>query len=70
MRSPHFDLGLTEADERAIQDARRERFTLDREAALRLIADVSPLVDAAVRRRPLNSGAPFTLPGHQESSGS
>lgn len=70
MRSLPFDLGLTEADERAIQDARRERFTLDRDAALRFIAEVSPLVDAAVRRRPLLSGAPFTLPGHQKSSGS
>jgi hypothetical protein len=67
MRGPPFDLGLSEADERALRQARRQRFAIDREAALRLIADASPLVDAAVRRRPLLSGAPFTLPGHRES---
>ena len=30
------------------------------------VDDLLPLVDAAVRRRPLFRGAPFTLPGHEE----
>jgi len=60
-----FDLGLSEEDERALRQARRERHVIDGEAALRLIKDASQLVDAAVRRRPLFSGAPFTLPGDQ-----
>ena len=42
---------------------------VDREAALRLIADAGACVDAAVRRRPLFSGAPFTLPAHEEDPG-
>ena len=62
-----FDLGLTEEDERAMRQARRERHVVDGEAALRLIKDASELVDAAVRRRPLFSGAPFTLPDNQGS---
>jgi len=53
-----------------MREARLGRFVLDRVAALRLIADASPLVDAAVRRRPLLSGAPFTLPGHEDPAGS
>jgi hypothetical protein len=61
-----FDLGLTEQDRRALRDARRQHFQVDREVALRLIAEWGPLVDAAVRRRPLFRGAPFRLPGHQE----
>ena len=69
MKAPAFDLGLSSEDERAMREARRGRFVLAPEAALRLIADVSPLVDAAVRRRPLSGGSPFTLPGHRESSG-
>ena len=66
MKLPPFDLGLGEEDQRAIRAAHREHFVVDREAALRLIRDASPLVDRAVRRRPLLSGAAFTLPGHQE----
>jgi len=69
MRPLPFDLGLREEDERAIQQARRRQsFVLDREAAFRLIADASALVDGAVRRRPLLLGAAFTLPGLEESS--
>jgi hypothetical protein len=64
-----FDLGLSEEDERAMREARLGRFVVDREAALRLIADAGAIVDAAVRRRPLFWGAPFTLPGHQEDPG-
>ena len=70
MRATPFDLGLGAEDERAIREARFGRFVLDREAALKLITDASPLVDAAVRRRPVLSGAPFTLPGHKELPGS
>jgi len=62
-----FDLGLSEEDELAMREARLRRVAVDREAALRLISDASALVDAAVRRRPLFSGAPFTLPGHEET---
>ncbi len=65
-----FDLGLTEEDERAIREARLRRPEIDRQVALRLIAEWGPLVDAAVRRRPLFRGAPFTLPGHEEDQGS
>ena len=67
--SARFDLGLGAEDESAIREARRGRFVLDREAALVLIADALPLVDAAVRRRPVLSGPPFTLPGHEEPPG-
>jgi hypothetical protein len=70
MRTPAFDLGLSEEDERALRAARLTRLEVDREAALKLMADASPIVDAAVRRRPLFTGAPFTLPGHGEASGS
>ncbi len=66
MTTNPFDLGLTEDDERALCEARRQRFEIDRQVALRLIAEWGPLVDAAVRRRPLFRGAPFTLPGHEE----
>jgi hypothetical protein len=66
MKAAPFDLHLGPEDERAIREARCTRFVLDREAALKLISDASPLVDAAVRRRPALSGAPFTLPGHRE----
>jgi len=69
MKGQRFDLGLTPEDERAIRNGRRERPLLDPEGALRLMADASALVDAAVRRRPLLSGGPFTLPGHREPSG-
>jgi len=65
-----FDLGLTEQDERGLREARSRRLEVDRRVALRLIADWGPLVDAAVRRRPLFPGAPFTLPGHVEDLGS
>lgn len=65
-----FDLGLTEEDLRALREARSRRLEVDRRVALRLIADWGPLVDAAVRRRPLLRGAPFTLPGHVEDPGS
>jgi hypothetical protein len=65
-----FDLGLREEDVRALREARRARLVVDRESALRLIADASALVDAAVRRRPLPSGPPFTLPGRGEPGGS
>ena len=68
MKGRRFDLGLTAEDERAMRDGRRERPVLDPEGALRLIAGASALVDAAVRRRPLLSGVPFTLPGHREPS--
>lgn len=68
MKGRRFDLGLTPADERAMRDARRQRPVLDPEGALRLMAEASALVDAAVRRRPLLAGAPFTLPGHRESA--
>jgi hypothetical protein len=61
-----FDLGLTDEDRRAMREARLARVDLDRDAALRLISDTGPLVDAAVRRRPLFSGAPFTLPSHED----
>jgi hypothetical protein len=71
MRAPTpFDLGLCAEDERAMREARCGRFALDREAALKLITDASPLVDPAVRRRPVLSGPPFTLPGHEELPGS
>ncbi len=69
MSDGFFDLGLSEEDERAMSEARLLRFVVDRESAFRLIADAGPLVDAAVRRRPLPSGAPFTLPGHEEDPG-
>jgi hypothetical protein len=69
MRVKVFDLGLTEEDELAMREARLLRFVVDRESALRLIAEAGPLVDAAVRRRALPSGAPFTLPGHEEDPG-
>jgi hypothetical protein len=65
-----FDLGLTEEDQRGLREARRRRFEVDRQVALRLMAEWGPLVDAAVRRRPLFRGAPFTLPGHEEVPGS
>jgi hypothetical protein len=67
MSVPAFDLGLTEEDERALHAARRAVFQVDRGAALKLMADVSAAVDAAVRRRPLMTGAPFRLPGHDEA---
>ena len=70
MRATRFDLGLSAEDERAIREARCGHFVLDREAALELIRDASLLVDAAVRRRPVPSGPPFTLPGHKELPGS
>jgi hypothetical protein len=70
MTMERFELGLTELDRRALREARRQRLEVDREVALRLIAEWGPLVDAAVRRRPLFRGAPFTLPGHQEDAGS
>jgi hypothetical protein len=63
---PLFDLGLTEADELAIAAARRRPVPFDRDAALRMIRDSSSLVQAALRRRPLLEGEPFTLPGHEE----
>jgi hypothetical protein len=69
MSDQPFDLGLTEEDEAAMKEARLHSFVFDCESALRLIADASALVDAAVRRRPLPSGAPFTLPGHREEPG-
>ena len=64
-----FDLGLTEEDERGLREARLRRPEVDRQVALKLIAEWGPLVDAAVRRRPLFRGAPFTLPGHREDPG-
>jgi hypothetical protein len=70
MTTHPFDLGLTDEDERALREARRRRPEVDRQVALRLIAEWGPLVDAAVRRRPLFRGAPFTLPGHEEDPGS
>jgi hypothetical protein len=70
MTTHPFDLGLTDEDERALREARRRRPEVDRRVALRLIAEWGPLVDAAVRRRPLFRGAPFTLPGHEEDPGS
>ena len=70
MKAAPFDLGLEADDERAIREARSARFVLDRAAALRRIRDASPFVDAEVRRRPVLSGAPFTLPGHEERPGS
>ena len=70
MRAAPFDLGLSAEDERAIREARCGRFVLDREAALKLISGASALVDAAVRRRPVLTGPPFTLPGHEELPGS
>jgi hypothetical protein len=69
MKGPRFDLGLTAEDERAMRAGRRERPVLDLEGALRLMAEASALVEAAVRRRPLFSGVPFTLPGHRDPSG-
>jgi hypothetical protein len=65
-----LDLGLTEDDQRALREARSRRFEVDRQVALRLIAEWGPMVDAAVRRRPLLRGAPFTLPGHEEDPAS
>jgi len=66
MNDKVFDLGLSREDELAMREARLLRFVIDRESAFRLIADAGALVDAAVRRRALPSGAPFTLPGHEE----
>jgi hypothetical protein len=68
MRALTFDLGLNEEDVRALRAARTARRALDRSAALKLMADASPIVDAAVRRRPLFSGAPFTLPSGDVAS--
>jgi hypothetical protein len=59
-----FDLGLGADDEAALREARRRPLVVDRDAVLRLIAEASGRVDAAVRRRPVFEGAPFTLPGH------
>jgi hypothetical protein len=70
MTTKPFDLGLTDEDERALREARVQRREVDRQVALRLIAEWGPIVHAAVRRRPLFRGAPFTLPGHEESPGS
>lgn len=61
-----FDLGLGEEDLRAMREARKRPRAIDREAALRLMAAASAAVEAAVRRRPLLSGAPFVLPGLDE----
>jgi hypothetical protein len=61
-----FDLGLSDEDRRALREARSRPLVVDRQVVLRLIAEWGPLVDAAVRRRPLLRGAPFTLPGHAE----
>jgi hypothetical protein len=69
MSGGSFDLGLCEEDELAMREARLRHFVVDRDAALRLISDAGALVDAAVRRRPLFAGAPFTLPGHEEDPG-
>jgi hypothetical protein len=66
MTTRTFDLGLTEEDERALREARLRRSEIDLQVALRVIAEWGPLVDAAVRRRPLFQGEPFTLPGHKE----
>lgn len=68
MKAPAFDLGLSDEDERALRAARTARLEVDRQAALKLIADASRVVDAAVRRRPLLSGAPFTLPSRADAS--
>jgi hypothetical protein len=65
-----FDLGLTDEDRRALREAHLRPMPVDRSIALRLIAEWGPHVDAAVRRRPLFRGAPFTLPGHREDPGS
>ena len=70
MTARPFDLGLTEEDERALREARSRPFAVDGQVALRLIAEWGPLVDAAVRRRPLLRGAPFTLPGHEDDPAS
>jgi hypothetical protein len=59
-----FDLGLGADDEAALREARRRPLVVDRDAVLRLIAEASGRVDAAVSRRPVFKGAPFTLPGH------
>jgi hypothetical protein len=64
--NPRFDLGLSEADELAIAAARRRPQPFDRDSALRTIQDSSALVQAALRRRPLLEGEPFTLPEHEE----
>jgi len=63
---PRFDLGLSEADELAIAAARRRPQPFDGDSALKMIRDSSALVQAALRRRPLLEGEPFTLPGHEE----
>jgi hypothetical protein len=68
MTAKPFDLGLTEEEERALREARLRPSGIDLQVALRLIAEWGPLVDAAVRRRPLFQGEPFTLPGHREGS--
>jgi hypothetical protein len=52
---------------RVIRALRQEQLVL---LVGRLVAQWGPLVDAAVRRRPLFQGAPFTLPGHKEDPGS
>jgi hypothetical protein len=66
MTRPRFDLGLGEADLDALRAARRPVFPFDRQAAMRFVAQASARVDAAVRRRPLFTGAPFELPGLAE----
>ncbi len=66
MTVDRFDLGLTDEDRRALREASLRRPAIDGQVALRLIAEWGPLVDAAVRRRPLFRGEPFTLPGHEE----
>jgi hypothetical protein len=64
--TPLFDLGLSETDLDALRAARRHVFPFDRQAAMKFIAQASARVDAAVRRRPLFTGAPFELPGLAE----
>jgi hypothetical protein len=62
-----FDLGLCAEDERAMKDARGARTPIDADSALRLMANASSIVDAAVRRRPPLAGAPFVLPARRTS---
>ena len=62
MKPASLDLDLGDSDLAALRAARGHA-PLDGDAALRLIAELAPLVDDAIRRRPFLTGAPFVLPG-------
>ena len=66
MKPAALDFGLGDLDLAALRAARANA-PLDGDAALRLIAELAPLVETAIRRRPLLTGSPFVLPGLDDS---